>query len=281
MSLPSPDFAVSVVVQGRNVTDHSASIQLGEGAVWDSDAQRLYWIDITSQRLFIYDPATHLNRTLPPLPHKPGTVVPTRTPHLLLVPMADGFSYVDARTGTVTHTGVDPETHLPHNRFNDGKCDPAGRLCAGTMHVDASTPHTGALYSLTGDLRCSTLLTGVTISNGIVWTRDGGTMYYIDSNAYNVRAFGYDVERGVIVGEGRVVMEIPDGWGKADGCTIDEHDNLWIAAWNGNKGQPIPPPSLPHNPHPSPRVLCPLPCPASALCLMGCPHSVCVCSGVL
>ena len=247
MSALSSDFVVSVVVQGRNDSDPSASIQLGEGAVWDADAQLLYWIDITAKRLFIYDPSSDTNRSLP-LPYKPGTVVQTRTPHLLLLPLSNGFSFLDTRTGAVTHTGIDPEAHLPHNRFNDGKCDPKGRLCAGTMHVDAATPHTGALYSLSADMQCRTLMTGVTISNGIVWTRDGSTLYYIDSNAFNVRAFPYDVESGSI-GEGRVVMEIPDGWGKADGCTIDEHDNLWIAAWNGNKGQAAA--------HPSPLFLPP------------------------
>ena len=61
------------------------------------------------------------------------------------------------------------EADQPDLRFNDGKCDPAGRFLAGSMAYDK---HTGAggLYRLDPDGTVEQLLDGVTISNGLAWT---------------------------------------------------------------------------------------------------------------
>ncbi|CAF0886613.1 unnamed protein product [Didymodactylos carnosus] len=133
------------------------------------------------------------------------------------------------------HTGIDPESHLPNNRFNDGKCDPRGRLVAGTMHVDAKTKHTGALYSLNEKYNVTKLLDRVSISNGIVWSKDGHCMYYIDTFEYNVVSYDYNLNDGTISNR-RVIFEFEESkYGSPDGMTIDENDNLWIAFWNGSK----------------------------------------------
>ena len=64
--------------------------------------------------------------------------------------LRSGFAVLDLATGRRAHI-EDPEHHLPDNRFNDGKCDPAGRLWAGTMAIDESHG-AGALYCLHPDL---------------------------------------------------------------------------------------------------------------------------------
>jgi len=58
----------------------------------------------------------------------------------------------------------DPETHLPENRFNDGKCDPAGRFWAGTLAV-SEAPNCGSLYCLDTDLTVHKKIEEVSISN--------------------------------------------------------------------------------------------------------------------
>jgi len=145
-----------------------------------------------------------------------------------------GFSFVSWSDKRVIPANVDPEADMAHNRFNDGKCDPSGRLIAGTMHVDAGDTTTGSLYSLSGDLTVKRLLGNIGISNGIVWTRRGDIMYYIDSNQYNVVAFDYNTIDGTISNK-REVFKVDPAWGKPDGMTIDSNDDLWICAWNGNK----------------------------------------------
>ena len=98
------------------------------------------------------------------------------------------------------------------------------------MHLQASAER-GALYRL--DHRgLSQMIPGVTISNGICWTADAQTMYYIDSPLQQVRAYDFHDASGEITNE-RVVITVDPGIGTPDGMTIDEEGNLWVALWGG------------------------------------------------
>ena len=120
---------------------------VGEGAIWDSERKVLYWVDIIGQKLFAYDPATGENREIDTL-QAVGTVVP-RASGGLVVALHNGFASLDPDSGLLRPI-ADPERDIPANRFNDGKCDPAGRLWAGTMEFDGE-PDRGALYCLDTD----------------------------------------------------------------------------------------------------------------------------------
>ena len=104
---------------------------IGEGAVWDADDQLLYWVDILGHEVYVYDPASGVNRTIPTC-QAVGTVV-KRHSGGLVVALHNGFAHIDLETERMEPLGEDPERAIPANRFNDGKCDPAGRLWAGTM----------------------------------------------------------------------------------------------------------------------------------------------------
>ena len=61
----------------------------------------------------------------------------------------DGIGLVDESTGALDL--IAPiELDAPGNRMNDAKCDPAGRLWAGTMALDL-TPGAGSLYRILPD----------------------------------------------------------------------------------------------------------------------------------
>jgi sugar lactone lactonase YvrE len=118
-------------------------------------------------------------------------------------------------------------------RFNDGKCDPAGRFWAGTMAYD-DEPAVGALFRLDPDLSVSKQLSDVTISNGLAWSGDQRTMYYIDTPTRRVDRFAFDPESGSI-SDRQTVVEIPETSGYPDGMTIDAEEGLWIAMWDGGR----------------------------------------------
>lgn len=200
---------------------------LGEGAIWHND--RLYWIDVVGQRIYTYEPKSETERFIQ-LDSMIGTVVP-RAKGGLVAALQTGFAFVDENSGQVTPI-ADPEKDIPENRFNDGKCDPTGRLWAGTMALTGDKP-SGALYSLETDGSVSKKLEGITISNGICWSLDAKTMYYIDSPTRQVVAFDYDRDSGAITNQ-RVVVEIEDPGAVPDGMTIDERGYLWIALWGGS-----------------------------------------------
>ena len=200
---------------------------VGEGSVWDAEQKVLYWVDILSHELYIYDPATGENRTVLTC-QAVGTVVP-RARGGVAVALHNGFALIDLSNDKITPL-ADPERTVPANRFNDGKCDPAGRFWAGTMAFNAE-PGRGALYCLDVDHRVTEKLDSVTISNGIVWSADHKTMYYVDTGLNNVRGFDYDIDSGEISNE-RVVI-VNEGEGHFDGMSIDAEGMVWIALFGG------------------------------------------------
>ncbi|UOQ50780.1 SMP-30/gluconolactonase/LRE family protein [Hymenobacter cellulosivorans] len=204
-----------------------AQAQLGEGALWNPLDQRLYWVDIEGQALHIFDPVTGHDRQLP-TGSKVGTVVPAG-PDSVLVALQSGLHRLHTGTGELTCLVNPLET--PSLRFNDGKCDPAGRFWVGTLDMDGAE-HQAALYRLDADGSLHTMLAGVSISNGLVWTQDQRTMYYVDTPTQSVQAFDYDHASGAIT-NGRVIIRIPEKDGSPDGMTIDADNHLWIALWGG------------------------------------------------
>ena len=126
-----------------------------------------------------------------------------------------------------------PEADVPGNRFNDGKCDPAGRFWAGTMAYE-NPVNQGSLYRMDTDLSVHKMLDNIGISNGLVWSLDHSTMYYIDTVAYTVRAFDYDIDTGDLKNE-RVAIHVPREMGGPDGMTIDSEGMLWVAHYGGSQ----------------------------------------------
>jgi sugar lactone lactonase YvrE len=207
-----------------------AQAHLGEGPVWDSRNGTLYWVDILSEQLCKYDPQTGENKRYEIGEHIGAAVL--RKEGGLVLALRSGFAFFDTESGEVDHF-ADPEPHLPGNRFNDGKCDPAGRFWAGTLAYDLEEGK-GSLYCLNADLTFEKKVSGVTISNGLAWNKAEDTFYFIDTPTRQVAAFDYDADSGAI-GNRRVVKTLPDGYGYPDGMAIDEENCLWIALYAGAK----------------------------------------------
>jgi sugar lactone lactonase YvrE len=207
-----------------------ARADLGEGALWDSRAGVLYWVDIMVGRLHVFDPARGDDRVFEIGQHV-GTVVPRRSGGVLLA-LHHGIAAFDPETGKLDVL-CDPEADRPGNRFNDGKCDPAGRFWAGTMAIDCSAGK-GSLYRLDADRSLHRVLSPVSVSNGIVWSLDARTMYYTDTLSREVWAFDYDLATGAIANR-RTAIRIPEADGLPDGMTIDAEGMLWVAHWGGGR----------------------------------------------
>ena len=199
-----------------------AKALLGEGPAWDSKTQTLYWVSILEKRVYAG------TRILAELDEFVGCLAPRKNGHLIL---GTRFSFVDLDpdSGQLTVlTTLDSEP--PTNRLNDGKCEPAGRFLAGTMDMNEKDP-VGTLYSFDGN-QAVPLLNGVTVSNGLAWSPDYKTLYYIDTPTREVRSFDYDIATGQIANP-RVAIRAGESLGWLDGMTSDMEGNLWIAMWGG------------------------------------------------
>ncbi|MDP6125897.1 MAG: SMP-30/gluconolactonase/LRE family protein [Candidatus Latescibacteria bacterium] len=204
---------------------------LGEGAVWCAQRGVLYWVDIVGETVYVYDPKTGENRGIK-VGQPVGTVVARASGGLMLA-LHQGFASLDLESEEVVMI-ADPESELTGNRFNDGKCDPAGRFWAGTMHSGETGAATGCLYSLDTDMSVECKETSIICSNGIVWSLDSTIMYYIDTPTMEVAAYDYDVRTGAIANR-RAVVTIDKSEGSPDGMTIDSEGMLWVAHWDGSQ----------------------------------------------
>jgi sugar lactone lactonase YvrE len=199
-----------------------AKATLGEGPAWDSKTQTLYWLDILEKRIYTG------TQILAEVGDLIGCLAPCKNGHLLLG-MRFGFADLDPDTAQLT-TLASLDSELPTNRLNDGKCDPTGRFLAGSMDMNEKDPN-GALYSFDGK-HTTRLLNEITISNGLAWSPDHKTFYYIDTPTRKITAFDYDPSTGQIANQ-RVAIHVPESLGWPDGMTSDTEGNLWIAMWSG------------------------------------------------
>jgi sugar lactone lactonase YvrE len=217
-----PDSDVEVVLEPR------ASV--GEGPTWDERSKMLVWVDIMGHRVHVYDPATGQDRSVD-VGQPVGAAVPRERGGLALA-LRDGFGLLDANLENLRMV-ASVEADVPTNRMNDGKCDAAGRFWAGTMAFDV-VPGTGALYRLDADYQVSRMLTGVNLSNGLDWSADNRTMFYVDSTTHGVDTFEFDLERGLL-GERRRLISIPPEVGLPDGMTLDADGGIWVALHGAGK----------------------------------------------
>jgi sugar lactone lactonase YvrE len=205
--------------------------QLSEGPRWDEERQELLWVDILGRGFhratLAADGGPDQVRSMA-LDRHVGAVAPVAGGGYVLA-AGQGFLFVDD-DGSVRDL-AQPEAGRADVRMNDGACDPQGRFWAGTMAYDES-PGAGALYRLELDGRCSTVLTGMTISNGIGWSPDGATMYLSDSGTGLVEAFDFDGDTGAIGGR-RTLVQVDRPGAAPDGLTVDEEGDVWVGLYGG------------------------------------------------
>lgn len=201
-------------------------LALGEGAIWDADARRLYWIGIPDRRVLWLDPATGLQGSAE-LASRPGTLVPYRG-HRVLLATERGFELLDTEQRS-TSPVAPVETDRPDRRMNDGKCDPYGRMLAGTMQVDEPRLP-GPLYRLEPDGTAHPVLDGLAIPNGLAWP-EPDRLWHIDSPTRRIDLYEYP-EHGP-VGPRIRSLDVSHLPGEPDGMTLDADGNLWVAFWNG------------------------------------------------
>jgi sugar lactone lactonase YvrE len=210
----------------------AAGAELGERPFWDQAQACLLWVDINAGRLHRHRPGQGNELVLElGRPAALGAAAGRRGGGYVLATSA-GFQ-LTAPGGRIEHGAVRPSGMPADARFNDAACDPAGRFWAGTVTHDVR-PGAGALYRLDPDGTCTTMLEGITESNGLGWSLDGGTFYYIDSGEPEprIRAFGYDLASGEL-GEPRDLVRFPGGGPVPDGLIVDAEDCLWVAIWGG------------------------------------------------
>lgn len=215
------------------VLPHTQTL-LGECPLWHPHEAALYWIDIAGKAVRRYHPgsATHCSW---PLPSEPGCIAYCDNGDIL-VAMRSGLAFLHTADGILTPLADAP--YAPSRmRFNDGRCDPAGRLWTGTLYEPRDQP-AGSLFCVErGAIR--NVGNPVTVSNGIAFSVDGRTLYHTDTTAHRINAYEFDVKSGRI-GKGRVFKQFSSDrtsnyGGRPDGAAVDSEDAYWCAMYEGSR----------------------------------------------
>lgn len=218
VSLPAPE----VFVRGSAV--------VGEGPVVDHRTGELLWVDI---------PSGVLNRA--PLEGDGGPVEAARVGMSLgAVAVRRRGGYAAAVGAGLGVIGVDgaltvlhPLLPEPERRMNDAKCDAAGRLWAGSTTYGFPAGG-GALHCWDPDGTVRTVVSGLTLPNGLGWSPDGRRFYLADSVRHVVFAADFDPADGH-VGPLRELLRLDGRDGMPDGLCVDRDGCLWVAVWGAGQ----------------------------------------------
>ncbi len=209
----------------------------GENPVWNEKEQRLYWIDIEEPALHRLDPATGADESFE-TPARIGSFALCES-GAILVALRSGLARIRTESGAFEPLCAPPYNPLSH-RFNDGKCDARGRFWVGTMQEklrgfgDAQTPAAKPVSVYTCRSGLQERNACAVIANGIAWSPDSRTMYFTDTHAGTIWAFGYDLETTSLSSR-RVFAQFDVEKGSPDGAAVDAEGFYWCALYGGSR----------------------------------------------
>jgi len=232
-----------------HTTDHiraalDTPMQLGECPIWHRNESTLYWIDIPGKAIHSLTPSTGTHRSWP-MPAEPGCIAfcndaggasAGKSGGNLLVALRTGLLTLDTSSGKLTEI-ADAPYDTAKLRFNDGRCDAAGRLWVGTLY-EPRDRQGATLYKFThGVLRDQQQ--PATVSNGVAFSPDNRTMYRTDTTSHTIFAFDYDLANGQL-GAGRVLHTFSQDktnnyGGRPDGAAVDVEGAYWCAMFEGGR----------------------------------------------
>jgi sugar lactone lactonase YvrE len=209
----------------------AAANLLGESPLWCERTRRVLWVDGRAPALHVYEVATrtHVSHALP---ETIGSICLCEDGSLLAA-MTTGVFRFSLDTGTVGERVASAVPQHPDNRFNDGRCDRAGRFFVGTMNDKQRIP-TGALWRLGPSGDFTRLLDDLIVPNSLAFSPDNRRMYLSDTYRHVIHVLDYDIATGAI-NNTRVFADCTGGPGRPDGSAMDADGCLWNAEYAGSR----------------------------------------------
>lgn len=222
---------------GAGIFD-SRTCTLGEGPLWHPESSRVLWVDILENAVHWRSLSDGKSGSFS-MPSHIGAFLP-RDDGTWLALLQDGvYSFDEGQSAceliALFPHHVPPELGVPRMRANDAAVSPWGHVVCGTMPYDVEAfPATAQLYHLEG-AELTTLVDGVTISNGIGWSPDHSQMYYVDTPTKRIDVF--DCSPSLALSNRRVFATVEDSLGWPDGLAVDQDGCVWLALWGGSRVQ--------------------------------------------
>lgn len=200
---------------------------IGEGPLYNSNTNTVTWVDITGKRWHSceFDSGETESHDVPKMI---GAIV-ERSSGGYFAAVEEGFAEVNEGAGYTVVADFLPEPE----RMNDAKADSLGRWWAGSNAIDF-TAGKGKLHRLEANRSFTTVLSGLTLPNGIGWSPDDRKFYFVDTYALKLWVFDFDLPSGAISNQ-RVFYDFEGGQGMPDGLTVADDGTVLVAIWDGGR----------------------------------------------
>jgi len=203
--------------------------RVGESPLWSVAEQALYWVDIDGRKLHRFGWGTQAETTW---------AMPERIACVAL--HADGGLVAGMETG-LFHLRFNPDGQCHQDllfaadfptremRFNDGRCDRAGRFWVTSMVRDTTLAMAdGELYRCDQRGLSEPLVRGLLTGNGIAFSPDGRRMYLSDSHPLSRTIWAFDLDTDGVPSNRRLFAELQGALGRPDGAAVDAEGGYWI-----------------------------------------------------
>jgi sugar lactone lactonase YvrE len=210
-------------------------VVLAETPIWDPRLNKLYWTDLFEGTVHRFDPETGQDECVPTR-GVIGSAIPCETPGRLLVAVDDGLMLLDFPGGKLEMVAA-PQANTGEFRYNDTRCDAAGRIFTSTVSKFYPEPHfdpekmAGKFYMVDTDGAVVTLVDKVVQYNTILFDGKNENMYVVDTWHKTLLRFDYSLAQGAS-GAPEVVIRFDD---MPDGAALDVDDNLYVAHWSDKR----------------------------------------------
>lgn len=206
----------------------AAEAKLGEGVLWDSERNVVWFVDIKRKRLWHLDPATGSN-SFAEAPEQIGWAIPAEG-GLLLCGLKDGLYTFDPQAQRFDKLMAVPGEPAG-NRLNDACTDPWGRVWFGSMD-DSEAETSGRFYVFDrGQIRAAGP-SGIGITNGPAVNAAGDRIYFTDTGGQKIHVAELTRDG---VGDTKMFVDTAKHFPKAypDGPVVDAEGHVWSAMYFG------------------------------------------------
>ncbi|WP_299130356.1 SMP-30/gluconolactonase/LRE family protein, partial [uncultured Winogradskyella sp.] len=167
-----------------NLIYFSQSAELFEGPVFDIKHKLLYFVSILDNLVYCYNPES--KEVLSIMLSSPTSCIYIQDYKEVIVSSKDGFYRINFNT---LNADFKFQIDISQNvRYNDGIADAKERYIIGTMGYPEIIKGIGNVYSYHKD-NSKIIIANTTISNGLAFTADNTTLYFIDTPTKKVAKY--------------------------------------------------------------------------------------------
>ena len=216
------NYKVSTALKCQNI--------IGESCFWDPKENCLTWTDIEGKTIWKLNQSNQSFKYN--LPDRAGFILPRKKDgYIIGFPK---FIAISNQKFSSFKKICEVETNIRETRINDAKVDPYGGIVFGTYNEDPDKLNRkpiANLYRLAPDLSLTKLLSNITVSNGIAFSRKKNIMFFADTPTGLIQKFEYteNFKKLTKLKSNMIFKDL----GEPDGAAMDINDNYWSARVRG------------------------------------------------